>query len=316
MQRWENPTEQRLARGCGLGEPHEQHLGLAKPRAEEGRHFDGETILQHEDIAARMIEARALDLRAAVSIDESDFHVHALPVLLDAATYQRTSLEHVGDAVWGDLQTLKRTHTIFRDDVQCAYLVEPLDETFVWVRPRDPWMLNRAVVQPDPAVAIGLAADTMAAAADAASLDDLFVRLEAVDVMLRIDRDVVPTMAKAPTASVRRRRRTTGAGIAVCCFVYARVCRTYVLVAPCPSSAFLNCATVAKRSAGTFSRACMIAPSSSSGTVPLTIWIDGGISIVCRAMIAIALGPVNGTSPTSISYSTHARLYMSLRPST
>ncbi|MDP1819961.1 MAG: NAD(P)/FAD-dependent oxidoreductase [Acidimicrobiales bacterium] len=69
----------------------------------------------------------------------------------------------------------------------------------VWIRPRDPWMLNRAVVQPDPAVAIGLAADTMAAAADAASLDDLFLRLETAGVMLRIDPQVAPSMAKAPT---------------------------------------------------------------------------------------------------------------------
>jgi hypothetical protein len=75
-------------------------------------------------------------------------------------------------------------------------------DRIVWVRPRDPWMLNRAVVQPDPAVALGLAADTMAAAADAESLDDLFLRLEAADVMLRIDRDVIPTMAKTPTLGV------------------------------------------------------------------------------------------------------------------
>jgi hypothetical protein len=72
-------------------------------------------------------------------------------------------------------------------------------DRIMWVRPREPWMLNRAVVQPDPAVAIGLAADTMAAAADAESLDDLFLRLEAAGVMLRIDTDVVPTMAKTPT---------------------------------------------------------------------------------------------------------------------
>jgi hypothetical protein len=72
-------------------------------------------------------------------------------------------------------------------------------ERIVWVRPREPWMLNRAVVQPDPVVALGLVADTMAAAADADSLDDLFLRLEAAGVMLRIDRDVAPTMAKTPT---------------------------------------------------------------------------------------------------------------------
>jgi hypothetical protein len=72
-------------------------------------------------------------------------------------------------------------------------------ERISWVRPREPWMLNRAVVQPDPLVALGLAADTMEAAADAESLEDLFLRLEAAGVMLRIDRNVVPTMAKTPT---------------------------------------------------------------------------------------------------------------------
>ena len=72
-------------------------------------------------------------------------------------------------------------------------------ERILWVRPRDPWMLNRALVQPDPVVALGLAADTMTAAADATSLDDLFLRLEAAGVMLRIDRTVTPTMAKTPT---------------------------------------------------------------------------------------------------------------------
>ena len=68
-----------------------------------------------------------------------------------------------------------------------------------WVRPRDPWMLNRAVVQPNPAVFIGMAADTVQLAAEAASPDDLFCRLEEAGVMLRIDRAVTPTMAKTPT---------------------------------------------------------------------------------------------------------------------
>ncbi len=72
-------------------------------------------------------------------------------------------------------------------------------DRIVWVRPRDPWMLNRAVVQPDPIVALGLAADTMAAAAAAESPDEIFLRLEAAGVMLRLDTGVVPTMAKTPT---------------------------------------------------------------------------------------------------------------------
>jgi len=72
-------------------------------------------------------------------------------------------------------------------------------DAICWVRPRDPWMLNRAVVQPDPAVFQGMVADVMQAAAGAASLDDVFLRLEGAGVMLRIDRSVTPTMAKAPT---------------------------------------------------------------------------------------------------------------------
>jgi hypothetical protein len=68
-----------------------------------------------------------------------------------------------------------------------------------WVRPRDPWMLNRALIQPDPAIYLGMVADMMTAAATAPSLDELFLRLEEVDIMQRIDRSVTPTMAKAPT---------------------------------------------------------------------------------------------------------------------
>jgi hypothetical protein len=72
-------------------------------------------------------------------------------------------------------------------------------DAICWVRPRDPWMINRAVVQPDPAIFFGMVADTMQAARDAASLDELFLRLEDAGIMLRIDRTVLPTMAKAPT---------------------------------------------------------------------------------------------------------------------
>jgi|SRR5579871_160148 len=72
-------------------------------------------------------------------------------------------------------------------------------DRIVWVRPREPWMINRAVQQPDPAVALGYAADLMEAAVEAASVDEFFLRLEAVGAMLRIDESVVPTMGKAPT---------------------------------------------------------------------------------------------------------------------
>ena len=68
-----------------------------------------------------------------------------------------------------------------------------------WVRPRDPWMLNRALIQPDPVIYLGMVADMMQSASASSSLPDLFLRLEEAGIMLRIDRSVTPTMAKAPT---------------------------------------------------------------------------------------------------------------------
>jgi len=75
-------------------------------------------------------------------------------------------------------------------------------DAICWVRPREPWMLNRAVIQPDPAIFLGMVADTMQAAEEAASLEDLFLRLEDAGIMLRIDPSVTPTMAKTPTLAM------------------------------------------------------------------------------------------------------------------
>jgi hypothetical protein len=68
-----------------------------------------------------------------------------------------------------------------------------------WVRPREPWMLDRAKIQPDPTIYLAMVADLMRSAAEARSLPDLFLVLEDAGTMLRIDRSVSPTMAKAPT---------------------------------------------------------------------------------------------------------------------
>jgi len=83
----------------------------------------------------------------------------------------------------------------------CVWLLESgVDpDSICWVRPREPWMFNRAVVQPNPAVFIGMTADVMEAASAASSPDDLFLRMEAAGLMLRIDPLVTPTMAKTPT---------------------------------------------------------------------------------------------------------------------
>jgi hypothetical protein len=83
----------------------------------------------------------------------------------------------------------------------CVWLldrgVDP--DAICWVRPRDPWMFNRALIQPDLTIFLGMAADLMQSAAASATLEELFLRLEDQGIMLRIDRSVMPTMAKTPT---------------------------------------------------------------------------------------------------------------------
>jgi hypothetical protein len=59
--------------------------------------------------------------------------------------------------------------------------------------------LNRAFIQPDPAIYLGMTAELMRLAAEARSLPELFGQLEDAGIMLRIDRSVTPAMAKAPT---------------------------------------------------------------------------------------------------------------------
>ena len=75
-------------------------------------------------------------------------------------------------------------------------------DAICWVRPRDPWMLNRALIQPDPAIIFGMVADVMHAAGEAASLEDMFLRMEDAGVLFRLDHSVFPTMARTPTLAM------------------------------------------------------------------------------------------------------------------
>ena len=66
-----------------------------------------------------------------------------------------------------------------------------------WIMPRDSWLLNRANIQPGPQFAKQLKASVgtrMTAITEAASLDDLFTRLEADQNLLRLDPTVWPSM--------------------------------------------------------------------------------------------------------------------------
>lgn len=73
-----------------------------------------------------------------------------------------------------------------------------------WVVPRDAWLVNRTTTQPGPEFfmdAIGNQAEQMAAVAQASSIDDLFLRLEACGMLLRVDPKRVPSMFHFATVS-------------------------------------------------------------------------------------------------------------------
>ncbi len=72
-----------------------------------------------------------------------------------------------------------------------------------WIKPREAWLHNRVFLQGGELVGTlfeGLSLQ-VEAAAQAASLDDLFERLSAAGQLLRVDEGVTPSMYKAPTAS-------------------------------------------------------------------------------------------------------------------
>lgn len=74
-----------------------------------------------------------------------------------------------------------------------------------WVCPRDSWLINRETTQPGAAFlqqTVGGFAAQLGAMKAATSVDDLFERLEASGVMLRVDRSVQPSMFHYATVSI------------------------------------------------------------------------------------------------------------------
>nr|WP_156720781.1 NAD(P)/FAD-dependent oxidoreductase [Mycobacterium sp. Root135] len=77
-------------------------------------------------------------------------------------------------------------------------------DRLTWIKPRDSWLLDRASVQPGPAFARRVLADFSAqsrAIAQAISIDDLYVRLEKLGCLLRIDETVTPSMYRCAIVS-------------------------------------------------------------------------------------------------------------------
>jgi hypothetical protein len=71
-----------------------------------------------------------------------------------------------------------------------------------WIRPRDSWILNRAVFQPGQSRTFEGIVLTLEAMVASASVEDVYERLDEHEVMLRVERSVVPTMMKGGTVSI------------------------------------------------------------------------------------------------------------------
>ncbi|MEO1746350.1 MAG: FAD/NAD(P)-binding protein [Pseudomonadota bacterium] len=77
-------------------------------------------------------------------------------------------------------------------------------DRIAWVRPREPWILNRRFVQPSFECfedTIGCLAREFEIAMEAASIEDLLLRLEAETIVFRIDQNLTPTMYHCPIVS-------------------------------------------------------------------------------------------------------------------
>jgi hypothetical protein len=80
--------------------------------------------------------------------------------------------------------------------------VEP--DRLTWIKPREAWLLDRALLQPGPAFAKGIRGAMKArieSVRTATSVDDLFDRLEAAGLLLRVDPASRPTMYRCATVS-------------------------------------------------------------------------------------------------------------------
>jgi hypothetical protein len=88
-------------------------------------------------------------------------------------------------------------------DAICWLLDRGTDpDDITWIRPRDNWILNRAFFQPGHARTFEGVVLQLEAMVGSESVEEVYERLEQGEVMLRTDRDVVPTMMKGGTASV------------------------------------------------------------------------------------------------------------------
>lgn len=88
----------------------------------------------------------------------------------------------------------------------CAWLLrrDVAPERITWIKPRESWILDRGAVQPGPEFARRVMADFAAqcrAIKRATSVDDLYLQLEKLGCLMRIDTTVEPTMYRCAILS-------------------------------------------------------------------------------------------------------------------
>jgi hypothetical protein len=93
----------------------------------------------------------------------------------------------------------------------CMWLLDnEVDPDLIrWIRPRDAWLLNRAFTQPLEFVGAMLEGVSLnlQSASEAETVEDLFLRLEACDQLIRLDPAVNPTMYRCATVSQGEKER-------------------------------------------------------------------------------------------------------------
>jgi len=165
-----------------------------------------------EGVAVSLVDGKALSIRARRRVVDATFtdarlpktHGPGFPVAPGVRCISPDALEVRADGASG-YTVIGAGKTAM--DVALHLLSQGVDpDDIAWVRPREPWLLNRRRLQPaEPFFedTVGGLADEMEAASQAGSVDEFFLKLEAAGVVLRLDRAVVPTMFRCAIAGER-----------------------------------------------------------------------------------------------------------------
>ena len=151
-------------------------------------------------VRKKVVDARFLE-SSVPSTHTPSFEVHA-----DARVVPVNGLVRSASSTTGGFVVLGSGKTAMD---ACVWLLEQgVDPGHItWVKPREPWLIDRAALQPRDKVGdfIKDYAASVEAAALASSVPDLFARLEAFGGLVRLDPSVEPTMFRGPILSAHER---------------------------------------------------------------------------------------------------------------